>query len=109
MVLTNEKYKKEDDHQEYKRYMESIGIVVEKHTKNESSRFHYNYFMTFLFEICMICIMIAYYCMNGKIISNILQCNLPENAAKIKEMKKIEEQNRQKEKEKLDHNKEKED
>ena len=72
MVLTDEKYKKEQDHQEYKRYMESIGIVVEKHIKGESSRFHYNYFMTFFFEICMICIMIAYYCMNSKIISNIL-------------------------------------
>jgi uncharacterized protein YneF (UPF0154 family) len=80
----------------------SIGIRVMKYKPGQKERFHYDYFLTFLFEICLVVTLIAYYYFTSRIITNILKCNLPENAAKVKEMKHREHMKKHEEKKKQD-------
>jgi hypothetical protein len=67
---------------ETKRYMRSFGISIDiDKADEESGIFHYNYSMTFLFEICFIVFLIFYYRITIKIEKQISY--LDENSTKV--------------------------
>ena len=47
--------------EEYKTYMRSFGVSVDKIDEADPSQFHYDYPMTFLFEMCFFVFLIIYY------------------------------------------------